>query len=80
VNIKKERSVQLETLPAEVLKILEVASIDGVAAVADGSTVRYLVVDVDKNPVLDLTEDEKFEIVSKRIMNQHRRAFEELAK
>lgn len=80
MNIKKERSVQLETLPAEVLKILEVASIDGVAAVADGSTVRYLVVDVDKNPVLDLTEDEKFEIVSKRIMNQHRRAFEELAK
>lgn len=31
MNIKKEHSVQLETLPVEVLKLLDVASIDGIA-------------------------------------------------
>ena len=41
---------------------------------------RYMLVDIESNPVLDLTDDEKIDIVARRILNKYRRAFEELAK
>ena len=41
---------------------------------------KYMLVDLTQNPILDLTDDEKIDVVSKRILNKHRRAFEELAK
>ena len=41
---------------------------------------KLLVIDLDTEPQIDLSEDEKFEIVTKRILKEHRSAFEELAK
>ncbi len=41
---------------------------------------RYMLVDIENNPVIELTDDEKIEVVAKRILNKYRRAFEELAK
>ena len=39
-----------------------------------------MLVDLAQNPILDLTEEEKMDIIAKRILEQHREAFEELAK
>lgn len=41
---------------------------------------RYMLVDIENNPVLELTDDEKIDVVAKRILNKYRYAFEELAK
>lgn len=41
---------------------------------------RYMLVDIESNPVLELTDDEKIDIVARRILNKYRHAFEELAK
>lgn len=41
---------------------------------------RYMLVDIENNPVLELTDDEKIDIVAKRILTKYHRAFEELAK
>ena len=79
-DVKKEHSIQLSAIPAEFAEAIRAASETGVAAIADGGDVRYLIVDVEKNPVFTLTEEEKLEITSKRIMKEHRKAFEELAK
>lgn len=41
---------------------------------------KLLVIDLDTEPQIDMTEDEKFEFVAARILREHRAAFEELAK
>lgn len=41
---------------------------------------KLLVIDLDTEPQIDMTEDEKLEFVASRILREHRAAFEELAK
>ena len=41
---------------------------------------KLLVIDLDKEPQIEMTEDEKLEFVAARILKEHRAAFEELAK
>lgn len=53
----------------------------GEAVVFRNNKPAYLVVNLDKNELLlDLTDDEKIEIVAKRILKEHKEAFKELAK
>ena len=41
---------------------------------------KYMIVSWEDSQALALTDDEKIEVVAKRILNKHRQAFEELAK
>lgn len=40
---------------------------------------RYMLIDIESNPVIELTDDEKIDIVARRILKKYRRAFEVLA-
>ena len=39
-----------------------------------------MIVSLQDNPVLDLSDEEKTDIVARRLLKKHRKAFEELAK
>lgn len=53
----------------------------GEAVIFKNNKPKYLVLDVDDNDLLlSLTEDERIEIVAKRILNKYLGAFKELAK
>lgn len=41
---------------------------------------RYMLVDLEKAPVIEMTDEEKIDFVAKRILSKHRHAFEELAR
>ncbi len=41
---------------------------------------KLLVIDLDTEPQIELSEEEKFQLVTQRILKEHRAAFEELAK
>ncbi len=41
---------------------------------------KYKLIDMEKNPAVEMTEDEKIDFVAARIMERYRCAFEELAK
>ena len=41
---------------------------------------RYMLIDLENSPVLDLTEDEKIDVVAARILKRFKPAFQELAK
>lgn len=41
---------------------------------------KLLVIDLDTEPQVDISEDEKFQVVTQRILREHMAAFEELAK
>lgn len=53
----------------------------GEAVVFKNNKPKYLVVDIENSDYLfDLTDDEKIEIVARRILNRYLPAFKELAK
>lgn len=53
----------------------------GEAVVLKNNKPKYLVLDMESNGVLlDLTEDEKIEIVARRVLKRYLPAFKELAK
>lgn len=58
----------------------KIAEKNGSAVIFKNNRPRYLLVDLEDNPILELTDDEKIDIVAKRILEKHRKAFEELAK
>lgn len=61
--------------------IARAADREGEAVVFKNNKPKYLVVNMENNDRLfDLTEDEKIEIVAKRILKKHLGAFKELAK
>ena len=41
---------------------------------------KYMLIDLDTSPVVDMTEDEKIDFVAARVLKRYRAAFEELAK
>ena len=54
---------------------------EGEAVVFKNNKPKYLVLDVDNSGmILDLTEDERIDIITKRILNRYIAAFRELAK
>lgn len=61
--------------------IARAADREGEAVVFKNNKPKYLVVNMENNDRLfDLTEDEKIEIVAKRILKKYIGAFKELAK
>lgn len=57
-----------------------IAEKNGQAVIFKNNRPKFLLIDLESSPVIDLTEDEKINIVAARILKQFRPAFEELAK
>lgn len=57
-----------------------IAEKSGQAVIFKNNRPRYLLIDLETSPVIDLTDDEKIDIVAARILKRFRPAFEELAK
>ena len=58
----------------------KIAEKSGSAVIFKNNKTKYLLVDIAENTILDLTDDEKIDIVAKRILKKYHKAFEELAK
>ncbi|MBQ7714038.1 MAG: type II toxin-antitoxin system Phd/YefM family antitoxin [Oscillospiraceae bacterium] len=61
-------------------KIARLAEKRGHVVVLKNNRPKLLVVDLETEPQIDMTEDEKIDFVAARILREHRAAFEELAK
>ncbi len=61
-------------------KVSRLAEQKGHVVVFKNNRPKLLVIDLDTEPQIDMTEDEKLEFVAARILREHRAAFEELAK
>ena len=61
--------------------IARAADKNGEAVVFKNNRPKYLVVNIENSDLLiDLTDDEKIDVVARRILNRHIGAFKELAK
>ena len=61
-------------------KVAKTAERKGHVVVFKNNRPKLLVIDLDTEPQIEMTEDEKIRFVAERILREHRAAFEELAK
>ena len=61
-------------------KVTRLAEQKGHVVVFKNNRPKLLVIDLDTEPQIEMTEDEKLEFVAARILREHIAAFEELAK
>ena len=79
MNIDTKQIISLAEINKNFTKATKIADNKGSVVIFKNNKPRYMLFDIQNNPVLDLTDDEKIEIVAKRILEKYRRAFEELA-
>lgn len=61
-------------------KAVKIADKNGSAVIFKNNHPKYLIVDLNTNPIIELSDDEKIDVVAKRVLQEYRAAFEELAK
>ena len=61
-------------------RVTRIAEKNGQAVIFKNNRPRFMVIDLEKSPMLELTDDEKIDIVAARILKRFKPAFEELAK
>lgn len=81
MNPDTQMLVPLSDAHKDFSRVMHMADIHGHVVILKDNKPKYLLIDLDQEALIyDLTEEEKLEIASKRIMKQHKPAFEELAK
>ena len=53
---------------------------DGKSIIFRNNRPKYILIDLDGDGYLELTEDERIDVVARRVMKRHKAAFLELAK
>lgn len=61
-------------------RVARIAEKKGRAVVFKNNRPKYLIIDLDVEPQIEMTEDEKLAFVTERILREHMAAFKELAK
>ncbi len=61
-------------------RVTRIADRNGQAVIFKNNRPKYILLDVDQSSLLDMTDDEKIDVVAARILERYRPAFEELAK
>ena len=56
------------------------AEVNGSVVIYKNNKPKFKLIDLDQDNELELTEDEKIDIVAARVLKKYRKAFEELAK
>ena len=61
-------------------RVTRIAEKNGQAVIFKNNRPKYMIIDLENSPILELTDDEKIDIVAARILKRFKPAFEELAK
>lgn len=75
-----ERKISIEETSQNFTRVAKMAETDGSVVIYKDGKPRFMLTDLQSSPVLELTDEEKIEIVAKRVLKKYRKAFEELAK
>lgn len=60
-------------------RVAQIADTYGNAIIFKGNRPKYRLIDLEQEDVLELSDDEKIDIVAQRVLNKYRSAFEALA-
>ena len=80
MNIDTNTIVSVTEANQNFSRVTRIAEKNGQSIIFKNNRPKYLVIDMDSSPILDLTEDEKIDIVAARVLKRFKPAFLELAK
>ena len=61
-------------------RVTRIADKNGKAVIFKNNRPKYLLLDIESSPILDMTDEEKIDLVAARILKKYKPAFLELAK
>ena len=61
-------------------RVTRTADANGQAVIFKNNKPKYLLIDMESTPYFEMTDDEKIDVISARILKKYHAAFEELAK
>ena len=61
-------------------RVTRIAEKNGQVVIFENNKPKYMLVDLDVSPMIDMTDDEKIDVVAARILKKYKPAFMELAK
>lgn len=61
-------------------RVTRIADKNGQAVIFKNNRPKYLLLDIESSPLLEMTDDEKIDVVAARILKKYKPAFLELAK
>lgn len=61
-------------------KVTRIVDSNGQAIIFKNNRPKYMMIDLENSPIIDMTDDEKIDFVADRILKKHKAAFMELAK
>ena len=80
MNIDTNTIVSVTEANQNFSRVTRIAEKNGQAVIFKNNRPKYLVIDMDNSPIIDLTDDEKIDIVAARVLKRFKPAFLELAK
>ena len=61
-------------------KVTRIAEKNGQAVIFKNNKPKYILLDLENNPIIEMTDDEKIDFFAARILKKYKSAFLELAK
>lgn len=61
-------------------KVVKIADKRGRVVIFKNNRPRYILMNIEESPIIEMTDDEKINFVAARILKEHKAAFLELAK
>ena len=79
MNIDTNTIVSVTEANQNFSRVTRIAEKNGQAVIFKNNRPKYLVIDMDNSPIIDLTDDEKIDIVAARVLKRFKPAFVALA-
>ena len=80
MNIDSNTIVSVTDANQNFTRVARIAVKHGQAVLFKNNRPRYLLIDIENSPIVEMTDDEKIDFVAERILRKYREAFLELAK
>ena len=80
MNEKPRQVVSASEAALDFSQLAAFAEVNGSVVIYKDNKPKFKLIDLEQDNDLELTEDEKIDIVAARVLKKYRKAFEELAK
>ena len=80
MKINTEQIVSISEANQNFSKVSRLVDKTGEVIIFKNNKPKYRIIDIENDTSIEMTDDEKIDFVARRVLNQYRFAFEELAK
>lgn len=79
MTINTNQMLSISEVNQNFSKATRIADKQGIVVIFKNNKPVYVMLNLQAHPMIELSDDEKVEVVAKRILEKHRKAFEVLA-